>query len=160
MLPSDSFPGDASALPDHPLDFAEGMAHPDTRGASDGRLDREVVIEALRACYDPCCRERGVSVVDLGLIQAVQVEGGQVSVTMLLTSGWYPFSAHLEQIVEAEVRRLPGVEQAHVEVVWHPVWTPARMSDEARHRLTLPMAQLLPLREALSGEREDAAPSS
>ncbi len=103
---------------------------------------------ALRACYDPCCRERGVSIVDLGLIDAVRVEGGHVSVAMLLTSGWCPFSVHLEQMIEAEVSRLPGVEQVEVEILWNPVWTPDRMTDEARRRLTLPMAQLLPLREA------------
>jgi metal-sulfur cluster biosynthetic enzyme len=137
MHPPDAFPGDAASPP-----------VPDPPQADNGRLNREAVMEALRACYDPCCRERGVSVVDLGLIQSVQVEGGHVSVAMLLTSGWCPFSVHLEQMVETEVRRLPGVEQVDVEVVWNPVWTPERMSDEARRRLTLPMAQLLPLREA------------
>ena len=105
-------------------------------------------MDALRACYDPCCRERGVSIVDLGLIQEVQVEAGRVSVAMLLTSGWCPFSASLERMIETEVRRLPGVREVAVEVVWNPVWTPERMSEEARRKLTLPMAQLLPLREA------------
>ncbi len=126
----------------------EAGASADAAPAGAAGPDRAAVLEALRACYDPCCRERGVSIVDLGLIHDVRVEAGRVWVAMLLTSGWCPFSAHLEQMVEAEVKRLPGVEQVEVEVVWNPVWTPARMSEEARRKLTLPLAQLLPLREA------------
>jgi metal-sulfur cluster biosynthetic enzyme len=121
---------------------------PQAKRPEESAPDKEAVLEVLRTCYDPCCRERGVSVVDLGLIQEVQVEDGQVSVAMLLTSGWCPFSTHLTQMVESEVGRMPGVKGVGVEIVWNPVWTPERMSDEARRRLTLPMAQLLPLREA------------
>lgn len=126
----------------------EAGAAGDAAPAGTATPDRAAVMDALRACYDPCCRERGVSIVDLGLIQEVQVEAGRVSVAMLLTSGWCPFSASLERMIETEVRRLPGVREVAVEVVWNPVWTPERMSEEARRKLTLPMAQLLPLREA------------
>lgn len=126
----------------------EAGAAGDAAPAGTATPDRAAVMDALRACYDPCCRERGVSIVDLGLIQEVQVEDGRVSVAMLLTSGWCPFSASLEQMIETEVKRLPGVSEVAVEVVWNPVWTPERMSEEARRKLTLPMAQLLPLREA------------
>jgi metal-sulfur cluster biosynthetic enzyme len=125
-------------------------AHPEMHATEPTMMppDQEAVLKVLRACYDPCCRERGVSIVDLGLIQEVRVHDGQVAVAMLLTSGWCPFSMHLTQMIETEVGRLPGVKAVDVEIVWNPVWTPERMSDEARRRLTLPMAQLLPLREA------------
>jgi metal-sulfur cluster biosynthetic enzyme len=126
----------------------EAGAATDAAPAGTAAPDRATVMAALRACYDPCCRERGVSIVDLGLIQEVQVEDGRVSVAMLLTSGWCPFSASLERMIETEVRRLPGVSEVAVEVVWNPVWTPERMSEEARSKLALPMVQLLPLREA------------
>jgi len=148
MRPSDVSPADACALAPHQADGSEALVYTDAQDASAAQLDRETVIEALRACYDPCCRERGVSIVDLGLLHEVRVEGGRVSVAMLLTSGWCPFSVHLEQMIEAEVRQLPGVEQVEVEILWNPVWTPERMSEDARRRLTLPLVQLLPLREA------------
>ena len=128
--------------------IVEAGASGDAAPAGAASPDRAAVMAALRACYDPCCRERGVSIVDLGLIQEVQVEAGRVSVAMLLTSGWCPFSTSLEQMIETELKRLPGVDEVTVEIVWNPVWTPERMSDEARRKLTLPMAQLLPLREA------------
>ncbi len=57
----------------------------------------EQVVEVLKTCYDPCCKERAVSVVELGLIQDVKVaeNGRDVRVELLLTSGWCPFSTHL-----------------------------------------------------------------
>ena len=63
------------------------------------RVHSEQVMEVLRTCYDPCCKERAVSVVELGLIQGVKVadNGHDVRVELLLTSGWCPFSTHLLQ---------------------------------------------------------------
>ena len=36
-------------------------------------LSREAVIGALDNCYDPCCRERRISVVDMGLIESIEI---------------------------------------------------------------------------------------
>ena len=35
---------------------------------------REAVVEAMDNCYDPCCRERRVSVVDIGLIESIGID--------------------------------------------------------------------------------------
>jgi metal-sulfur cluster biosynthetic enzyme len=109
----------------------------------------EQVFEVLRSCYDPCCKERAVSVVELGLIQDVKVaeNGRDVRVELLLTSGWCPFSTHLLQMIDQMVRGLEGVGEVDTEIVWNTVWTPERMSASAKEKLTLPMAQLLPLRQ-------------
>lgn len=145
----DVAPAMASRSDDQKKPVEAGTAG-NTASAGAEAPDRAAVMAALCACYDPCCRERGVSVVDLGLIQEVQVEGGRVSIAMLLTSDWYPFSTNPERMIERAVKRLPGVDEVAVEIVWSPVWTPERMSEEARRRLTLPMAQLLlpPLSES------------
>ena len=112
-------------------------------------VDSEQVMEVLQTCYDPCCKERAVSIVELGLIQGVQVaeNGHDVRVELLLTSGWCPFSTHLLQMIEQNVRAIEGVDEVDTEIVWNTVWTPERMSESARQKLTLPMAQLLPLRQ-------------
>ena len=112
-------------------------------------VDSEQVMEVLQTCYDPCCKERAVSIVELGLIQGVQVaeNGQEVRVEWLLTSGWCPFSTHLLQMIEQNVRAIEGVDEVDTEIVWNTVWTPERMSERARQKLTLPMAQLLPLRQ-------------
>ena len=109
----------------------------------------EQVVEVLKTCYDPCCKERAVSVVELGLIQGVKVaeNGHDVRVELLLTSGWCPFSTHLLQMIDQNVRAIEGVGEVDTEIVWSTVWTPERMSASAKEKLTLPMAQLLPLRQ-------------
>jgi metal-sulfur cluster biosynthetic enzyme len=109
---------------------------------------REEVIGALDNCFDPCCRERRISVVDMGLIEAIEIRGREVKIEMVLTTGWCPFAARLLEMVEGEVGALPGVEAVDVEVVWDPTWTPERMSAGAREKLRLPLERLEPLREA------------
>ncbi len=114
---------------------------------------REAVIQALENCYDPCCRERRISVVDMGLIESIEICDRRVRVEMVLTTGWCPFASRLVEMVEKEVGRLDGVDEIEVEVVWDPTWTPERMSADAREKLRLPLERLMPLREArLRGE--------
>jgi metal-sulfur cluster biosynthetic enzyme len=114
---------------------------------------RETVIGALDNCFDPCCRERRISVVDMGLIESIEIRGREVKIEMVLTTGWCPFAARLLEMVEEEVGALPSVEAVDVEVVWDPTWTPERMSAGAREKLRLPLEKLEPLREArLRGE--------
>jgi metal-sulfur cluster biosynthetic enzyme len=113
------------------------------------QVTSEQVLEVLQTCYDPCCKERSVSVVELGLIQSVQVadNGHDVRIELLLTSGWCPFSTHLLQMIDQTVQGIEGVGEVDTEIVWNTVWTPERMTTTAREKLTLPMAQLLPLRQ-------------
>ena len=114
---------------------------------------REAIIGALDNCFDPCCQERRISVVDMGLIESIEILGREVKVEMVLTTGWCPFASRLLEMVEEEVGALPGVEAVDVEVVWDPTWTPERMSAGAREKLRLPLERLEPLREArLRGE--------
>jgi metal-sulfur cluster biosynthetic enzyme len=113
----------------------------------------KTVIRALDECYDPCCRERKISVVDMGLIESIEIQGGNVSIEMVLTSGWCPFAVRLLEMIKGEVGKLPEVDAVNVDVVWDPTWTPERMSAEAREKLRLPLEKLAPLREArLRGE--------
>ena len=94
---------------------------------------REAVIEVLRTVYDP---EIPVDIYELGLVYGVDVdEGGQVKVTMTLTSPMCPVAESLPPEVEAKVRGVPGVGGAEVDLVWDPPWDPSRMSDAARLQL-------------------------
>ncbi len=110
--------------------------------------EREAVIRALDNCYDPCCRERRISVVDMGLIESVEIRDKAVRIEMVLTTGWCPFAARLLEMVEGEVGSVPGVDAVDVEVVWDPTWTPERMNAGAREKLRLPLERLEPLRRA------------
>ena len=120
------------------------------RGASPSR---EAVIGALDNCYDPCCRDRRISVVDMGLIESIEIEDRKVEIEMVLTTGWCPFASRLLEMVTEEVGALSAVDNVDVDVIWDPTWTPERMSESAREKLKLPLEKLEPLREArLRGE--------
>jgi len=120
------------------------------RGASPSR---EAVIGALDNCYDPCCRDRRISVVDMGLIESIEIEDRKVGIEMVLTTGWCPFASRLLEMVTEEVGALSTVDNVDVDVIWDPTWTPERMSESAREKLRLPLEELEPLRVArLRGE--------
>lgn len=91
-------------------------------------VTREQVIEALRDVFDP---ELGMSVVDLGLIYDVQIEGGRVRITMTLTTQGCPLHASMTDWVRQAVGRIPGVEDVEVTVTFEPPWTPDRMRLDA-----------------------------
>jgi metal-sulfur cluster biosynthetic enzyme len=93
------------------------------------------VRDVLRHVYDPCCREKGLSVVDMGLLHRATVEGGAARVELILTSGWCPFAVQVLADVETAVRSIPGVGTASVELVWDEPWTSERLSQSARETL-------------------------
>ena len=93
------------------------------------------VLTSLEAVADPCCRERGISVVDMGLLRHVEVVDGTAHLELLLTSGWCPFQVDLLAEVTAAVEALPDVDRADVRIVLDEVWTPERMGVDARRKL-------------------------
>jgi metal-sulfur cluster biosynthetic enzyme len=92
-------------------------------------------VHALSGVYDPCCREKGISVVDMGLLRSVAVDHGHARVELLLTSGWCPFAARVLTDVEAAITAEPGVESCEVDIVWNEAWTTDRLSESAVRKL-------------------------
>jgi metal-sulfur cluster biosynthetic enzyme len=93
------------------------------------------VMEALSSVYDPCCQEKGLSVVDMGLVRSVVLDGDQAKVELLLTTGWCPFAANLVGMISERVAALPGMAGSEVEIVWDEPWTTDRLSERARSTL-------------------------
>jgi metal-sulfur cluster biosynthetic enzyme len=91
--------------------------------------------DALSEVYDPCCQEKGISVVDMGLVRSVRQAGGQVRVELLLTSGWCPFAARVLTEVQQRIEAQPGVDRAEVDIVWDEAWTTDRLSERAARLL-------------------------
>ncbi|MBO0843889.1 MAG: metal-sulfur cluster assembly factor [Nocardioides sp.] len=85
--------------------------------------------------YDPCCRDKGISVVDMGLVLSAEIDGRSARVELILTSGWCPFATSVLGDVESAVCSLPDVDTATVELVWHEPWSPERLSDSAKAKL-------------------------
>jgi metal-sulfur cluster biosynthetic enzyme len=98
-------------------------------------LDKELVYQALRNCYDP---EIPVNIVDLGLIYDVRIADDRITVKMTLTTQGCGMGGHIAGEAEEQLRALPGVREAAVEIVWDPPWTPNMISPAGRKRLGLP----------------------
>jgi metal-sulfur cluster biosynthetic enzyme len=120
------------------------------------RLSPDTVLDALRDVYDPCCADRGISIVDMGVVEDVRVGSGHVEVELVLTTGWCPFVASMSTAIPDRLHRLDGVETVEVRVVWDPVWTEDRLSESAREKLTMPLEQLIPYREQRIAKQKGA----
>jgi metal-sulfur cluster biosynthetic enzyme len=106
-------------------------------------------LDALSDVYDPCCREKGISVVDMGLVRSVRADGGQVRVELLLTSGWCPFASRVLTEITERIEAQPGVDSADVQIVWDEAWTTDRLSPRATRLLRfLPAPAQVPDRDA------------
>lgn len=91
------------------------------------------VVEVLRTVFDP---EIPVNIYELGLVYDIDVDqGGKVLVRMTLTSPGCPIAGSLVPEIEGKTRRVPGVTDAVVELVWDPPWDPSMMSEVAKLQL-------------------------
>ena len=98
------------------------------------KVTKKDVIDRLKEIYDPEIPE--LSIVDLGLVYDVNVsEDGDVSIKMTMTTPMCPMARLILKYVEDEVKKIPGVKNAFVELVWDPPWTPDRMSERAKRLL-------------------------
>jgi metal-sulfur cluster biosynthetic enzyme len=100
--------------------------------APDATVRAEDVIDVLRQCYDP---EIPVNIIDLGLVYDVAIKPERVDVKMTLTALGCPMAGEVMSDVREHLLTLPGIEDAGVDIVYEPVWTPERMSEEARWEL-------------------------
>src|SRR5919199_1051439 len=92
-------------------------------------LTEEQVRLALRKVKDP---ELNLNIIDLGLVYDIAVEGRTVRVDMSLTSPGCPAGPEIVQGAEQAVRSVPGVEDAQVNIVWQPMWSPERIEPRVR----------------------------
>jgi metal-sulfur cluster biosynthetic enzyme len=105
--------------------------------------------EALSEVFDPCCKEKGISVVEMGLVRSVEVNDGKARVELLLTTGWCPFASRVLTEVQQCVEAQPGIDEADVQVVWDEAWTTDRLSPRAARILRfLPAPAAVPDKEA------------
>jgi probable FeS assembly SUF system protein SufT len=102
--------------------------------ASEGRTTEELAWDQLRTCYDP---EIPINIVELGLVYECKVErapsGNRVAkVKMTLTAPGCGMGEVLVADVRENLKLIPTVRNADVELVFDPPWNPAMMSEAAR----------------------------
>ncbi|MDF3819025.1 metal-sulfur cluster assembly factor [Leptospira sp. 96542] len=85
------------------------------------------VYHSVRAVEDP---EIGISLVELGLLYDIKVDGEKADITMTLTSLACPAGPQMKQDVENFALRVDGINEALVHIVWNPKWDPREMASE------------------------------
>ena len=91
--------------------------------------------DVWEALYDVDDPEMPISVVDLGLIYGVRVDGGRVEVDMTLTYTGCPARDMLISEVLRSVGNVDGVESVDVNVVWSPGWTVEMVTEHGKQSL-------------------------
>ncbi|HLY22918.1 MAG TPA: iron-sulfur cluster assembly protein [bacterium] len=92
-------------------------------------ITRDQVIDVLKTCFDP---EIPVNIWDLGLIYDITIVDGVVNVKMTLTAVGCSLGPQIIAEIESKLLGIDGVENAAVEMVWNPPWSPERLTDDGR----------------------------
>lgn len=92
-------------------------------------LHKAAVLATLRQVMDP---EIDLNIVDLGLVYDIAIEGTKVSVVMTVTTPGCPMQDALQSGVTSALLGMESVEEADVQIVSEPPWTPERISPAAR----------------------------
>lgn len=92
--------------------------------------DKDAIIAALKAVQDP---ELMLNIYELGLIYDInQLENGDVSIMMTLTSPTCPVAGDMPAMAAIAVASVPGVGRVTVTLTFDPPWTVDRLSEELK----------------------------
>ena len=93
------------------------------------------VIEEIKKIYDP---EIPVNIYELGLIYKIDVdEKNKVNIDMTLTSPNCPVAESLPNEVKENIKKIEGVSDVNLNLVWEPPWNKDKMSESAKLELNL-----------------------
>ncbi len=93
------------------------------------------IVTAIKTVYDP---EIPVDIYELGLIYGIEVgDDGMTKVTMTLTSPMCPVAGSMPLEVQEKVMGVDGVTDVDLALVYEPVWTKDKMSEEAKLELDM-----------------------
>jgi len=88
------------------------------------------VRDSLKQCMDP---EVPINIVDMGLIYGIDVvENNDVNIKMTMTTQGCPLHETLVSDVTRYAKKVPGVNNVKVNIVWDPPWSMDKMSDEGK----------------------------
>jgi metal-sulfur cluster biosynthetic enzyme len=91
----------------------------------------EDVRDALREVYDP---EYPISLVDLGLIRGIEVEGSKAEVKLTYTCMGCPAMDMIQDDVRARILEMDGIDEVDIEVVWE-TWSRKDITPLGRKQL-------------------------
>lgn len=129
--------------------------------SSDSPIAKNLLWKALQNCKDPQLYHSDISIVELGLVYDIRVQGDTVNVVLAMPHRGRPLgtyfthgSSSLQQGPEAKGRtsmsipdallKVPGVKKVTMTQTWNPGWTSNFITEEGRKKL-----ELMPLSEEI-----------
>lgn len=92
-------------------------------------VEKGQVVEVLKKVYDP---EIQYDIWSLGLVYDITIEGNKVKILMTFTSPMCPYGPQLMDDVRRQVSAIDGVGEVAIELTFNPVWSPEKMTEEAK----------------------------
>ena len=88
------------------------------------------VRSSLKQCMDP---EVPLSIDDMGLVYGIDIsDNNDVNIKMTMTTKGCPLHDTMVDDVKRYTKKVPGVNNVNVDIVWDPPWSMDKMSDEAK----------------------------
>ncbi len=89
--------------------------------------------DSLKQSMDP---EVPLNIVEMGLIYGIDVsDNNDVNIKMTMTTQGCPLHETLVQDATRYVKKVPGVNNVNVDIVWDPPWSMDKMSEEAKTKI-------------------------
>ena len=105
-------------------------------------VNPDKIRDSLMQCMDP---EVPLSIVDMGLIYGIDVtDNNDVNIKMTMTTKGCPLHETMVDDVKRYAKKVSGVNNVDVEIVWDPPWTMDKMSDTAKAMMKTMGAQSTP----------------
>jgi len=97
------------------------------------QVSTEQIKNSLKQCMDP---EVPLSIVDMGLIYGIDVtENNDVNIKMTMTTKGCPLHDTMVDDVTRYAKKVSGVNNVQVDIVWDPPWSMDKMSDDAKAKM-------------------------
>ena len=96
-------------------------------------VSEQAIEDSLKQCMDP---EVPLNIVEMGLIYGINVaENNDVNIKMTMTTQGCPLHETLVQDATRYVKKVPGVNNVKIDIVWDPPWSMDKMSEEAKMKI-------------------------
>ena len=96
-------------------------------------VSASAIEDSLKQCMDP---EVPLNIVEMGLIYGIDVtDNNDVNIKMTMTTQGCPLHETLVQDATRYVKKVPGVNNVNIDIVWDPPWSMDKMSEEAKTKI-------------------------
>ena len=93
----------------------------------------KAIEDSLKQCMDP---EVPLNIVEMGLIYGIDVaENNDVNIKMTMTTQGCPLHETLVSDATRFVKKVPGVNNVKIDIVWDPPWSMDKMTEEGKLKI-------------------------